>query len=148
LETLAGILDQKFDDLKNYDLPELVNVIRRNLTKELDFSIELRNMKIARSYASETEVYIPKAFEEYSSKKVLVMEFVQGARFKDVVYRCDHHGVINDHYNRHWTLLIRLPRFGGDRLSAVRCFGVMADHYHIAYQEVLKSSLTTSIERR
>ena len=85
LESLAGFLDQKFDDLKNHDLPELVNVIRRNLTKELDFNIELRNMKIARSYASETEVYIPKPFEEHSGKKVLVMEFVQGASFNDVV---------------------------------------------------------------
>ena len=42
-------------------------------------------MKIARSYASETDVYIPKAYEEYSSEKLLVMEFVQGARFNNVV---------------------------------------------------------------
>lgn len=84
LETLAGFLDQKFDGLRTYDLPELVNVIRINLTKELDFNIELRNMKIARSYASETEIYIPKAYEEYSSEKLLVMEFVQGAKFKEV----------------------------------------------------------------
>ena len=84
LETIARFLDQKFDDLKTYDLPELVKVIRINLMKELDFSIELRNMKIARSYASESEVYIPKAYSQYSGEKLLVMEFVQGAKFKDV----------------------------------------------------------------
>ena len=84
LETLAGFLDQKFDDLKTYDLPELVSVIRHSLMKELDFNIELRNMRIARSYASETEIYIPNAYEEYSGEKLLVMEFVHGTKFKDV----------------------------------------------------------------
>ena len=84
LETVVGFLDEKFDDLKSHNLPELANVIRRNLMKEIDFTIELRNMKIARSYASETDIYIPKAYDQYSSQKLLVMEFVQGAKFKDV----------------------------------------------------------------
>ena len=84
LETVAGFLDEKFDDLKTHNLPELVNAIRRNLMKEIDFSIELRNMKIARSYALETDIYIPKAYDRYSSQKLLVMEFVQGAKFKDI----------------------------------------------------------------
>ena len=85
LEAFCVFLDQKFDDLKAYNLPKLVNVVRHNLMKEVDFTIEQRNMKIARSYASGNEIYIPKAYERYCSEKLLVMEFVQGAKFKNVV---------------------------------------------------------------
>jgi ubiquinone biosynthesis protein len=51
LETMANFLDQKFDPLKAYNLPELVEVIRRHLMTEIDFTAELRNMKIARSFS-------------------------------------------------------------------------------------------------
>jgi ubiquinone biosynthesis protein len=85
LETICIFLDQKFDDLKTYDLPKLVDIIRSNLMKEVDFTIELRNMKIARSYASGSEIYIPKAYDQYCSEKLLVMELVQGTKFKNIV---------------------------------------------------------------
>jgi ubiquinone biosynthesis protein len=85
LETLAGFLDQKLDDFKTYQLPELVQVIRRGLIKELNFLTEVRHMKIARSYAEETEIYVPSVYEQYCSKEILVMEFVQGAKYKEVV---------------------------------------------------------------
>ncbi len=85
LETMVGFLDEKFDDLKAYDLPELVNIIRRNLMKEIDFTIEQRNLKIARAYASETDIYIPEVYEKYCTDKLLVMEFIQGTKFRDVV---------------------------------------------------------------
>jgi ubiquinone biosynthesis protein len=85
LETMANFLDQKFDELNAYNLPELVAVIRRNLMTETDFTAELRNMKIARSFSADTPIYIPEAYERYSTDKLLVMEFVQGARYKEVV---------------------------------------------------------------
>jgi ubiquinone biosynthesis protein len=85
LETVAGFLDEKFEDLKNHDLPGLVNVIRRNLLREIDFTNELRNLKIARSYALETEIYIPEVYDQYCSRKRLVMEYIQGSKFRDVI---------------------------------------------------------------
>ena len=84
LEALANLLDQKFDDLKTYNLPELVTVIRHHLMTEIDFTAELRNMKIARSFSANTPIYIPEGYETYCTDKVLVMEFVQGARYSEV----------------------------------------------------------------
>jgi predicted unusual protein kinase regulating ubiquinone biosynthesis (AarF/ABC1/UbiB family) len=83
-EVLADFLDRNFEDLKVYDLPGLVQVTRRNLMNEIDFTNELRNMKIARSFADETDIYILGEFAEYSSDKVLVMEFVNGNNFKEI----------------------------------------------------------------
>lgn len=84
LEGIAGFLDQQFEDLRTYDLPELVRVTRRNMIKELDFTQERNNMEIARSYISETSYVIPVTYEQYSNDKVLVMELIQGKNFKDL----------------------------------------------------------------
>lgn len=85
LETMAGFLDQNFDEFKTYNLPELVNVIRRHLLTEVDFTAELRNMKIARSFSEETPICVPRGYEAYCTDKLLVMEFVQGARYSEIV---------------------------------------------------------------
>jgi ubiquinone biosynthesis protein len=88
LDILAAIADQlheRVDDLKAYDLPNLVRVTRRNLLRELDFKREARNMKIASSYAGEnSEIYIPEVYEEYCTERLLVMEYVQGTKLKDL----------------------------------------------------------------
>jgi len=85
LESMATFLHQQFEDLQTYDLPELVRVTRRNLMKELDFTQEQQNMEIARSYALETECYIPGTYEKYSTNKILVMELIHGAKFKELL---------------------------------------------------------------
>ena len=88
LDILAAIADQlheRIDDLKTYDLPNLVRVTRRNLLRELDFKREARNMKIAASFAGEhSEIYIPEVYEEYCTERLLVMEYVQGIKLKDL----------------------------------------------------------------
>jgi ubiquinone biosynthesis protein len=84
LEAFANRLHERSEDLKAYDLPNLVRIIRRSLLRELDFTREARNMKIARSnMAEETGIYIPEAYEEYCTEQVVVMEYVEGTKLKD-----------------------------------------------------------------
>ncbi len=84
LDSICRFLHQQFKDLQCYELPELARTVRRNLLQELDFSRELKNINVARSYAMRTEVYIPAAYEKYSSKKLLVMDFFDGDSFKNL----------------------------------------------------------------
>ncbi len=85
LAAIVGQLHERIDNLKTYDLPNLVRVTRRNLLRELDFKREARNLKIARAYAGEdSEIIIPAIYEEYCTERLLVMEFIQGTRVKDV----------------------------------------------------------------
>jgi ubiquinone biosynthesis protein len=85
LAAIAARLHERVDDLRTYDLPNLVHVIRRTLLRELDFKREARNMKMASSYAGEdSEIYIPKVYEEYCTERLLVMEYVQGTKLKDL----------------------------------------------------------------
>jgi ubiquinone biosynthesis protein len=85
LDILSQFLDQQFEDLRVFELPELVKSVRRTLIKELDFTLELSNMEIARSYAGDGEIKIPRNYKAYSSRKVLVMEYFEGIRFRDIL---------------------------------------------------------------
>jgi len=85
LETLVNRLNERSEDLRVYDLPNLVRIIRRNLLRELDFTREARNMKIARSAMDEEEgIYVPEAYDEYCREQVLVMEYLEGTKLKDL----------------------------------------------------------------
>lgn len=84
LEGIASYLDHRFVDLHHYTLPELVKVIRQTMMKELDFTQELQNMEIARSYSAEQDLYIPKTYRAVSNERLLVMEYIQGTKFKEL----------------------------------------------------------------
>jgi len=85
LESICRFLNQQFAELQCYDLPELARTVRRTLMQELDFTLELNNITIARSYAAQTDILIPLAYPRYSSKKLLVMEFIDGVKFKNLL---------------------------------------------------------------
>jgi ubiquinone biosynthesis protein len=85
LAMVAGRVHERMDELKSFDLPNLIQLIKRTLLRELDFKREALNMKIARSYAGEaSEIYIPEVYEEYCTERILVMEYIQGSKLKDV----------------------------------------------------------------
>jgi ubiquinone biosynthesis protein len=81
LKAIADRLHERSADLKIYDLPNLFRVTRRNLLKELDFSREAKNMKIARSY--KPDVYIPEVYLDYCSERVMVSEFIEGTALSE-----------------------------------------------------------------
>jgi len=85
LAMVANRLHERVEELKSFDLPDLVRVIKRTLMRELDFRREARNMKIARTYAGEdSEIHIPDVYERYCTDRVLVMEYIQGTKLKEV----------------------------------------------------------------
>lgn len=64
---------------------EVVRVFDRAITKELDYLNEARNIDRFRStYKSRTDFYVPKAYREYSTNKILIMEFMKGCKITDV----------------------------------------------------------------
>jgi ubiquinone biosynthesis protein len=85
LELIAGQLDDRMESVRIYDLPTLVQEIKKTLLRELDFTREARHMKICRGNLSETqEVYIPQVYERYSTDRILTMELVQGTKMKEL----------------------------------------------------------------
>jgi len=85
LEMIARQADEHFQELKIYDLPNLVRIVRKTLLNEIDFRREARNMLVARANQSEdAETYIPAVHYDYCFEQVLVTEFIQGLRLKEL----------------------------------------------------------------
>ncbi len=85
LSAIAVQLHERVEYLQSYDLPNLVHITRQNLLRELDFKREARNMRIAASYRNEkSEVSIPSVYEEYCTEHLLVMEYIDGTKLKDL----------------------------------------------------------------
>ena len=64
---------------------EVVRVFERAITKELDYQNEARNIDRFRvTYRHRTDFYVPKAYREFSTNKVLIMEFAKGCKITDV----------------------------------------------------------------
>ncbi|HDQ93063.1 MAG TPA: ABC transporter [Synergistetes bacterium] len=85
MDIIARQLDKRMDGPQAYDFPNLVQEIKTALRRELDFTIEARNMKIFRgNFASTSEVRMPELFQKYSSEQILTMELIQGRKLKDL----------------------------------------------------------------
>ena len=64
---------------------DMVRSFERSMQKELDYRTEARNLERFRNlYKDYRNFYIPKSFREYSTEKVMVMEFVGGCKISDV----------------------------------------------------------------
>ena len=81
---VAKPMDAKFDWAKTYRVLDLVEEFSRKLMLELDFSNEGRNTeKVANQFVKSKTVKIPKIYWNYTTKKILTMEFIDGININD-----------------------------------------------------------------
>jgi ubiquinone biosynthesis protein len=78
---IARRLHARIESLACYDLPGLVELLRRTLETELDFLREARHMHIAgRQMSALPGIRVPVVERGLSSTKVLVVEYIEGVR--------------------------------------------------------------------
>ena len=79
LLALAHLLEDHLPAAAAYRPVATVNEFRRTLLRELDFSVERRNMEeFRRNFADDPTVHFPTAYPDLSSRRVLTMEFLSG----------------------------------------------------------------------
>ena len=84
LEGAAPYLSENLEFARTYDFVNLVKELKRSLLRELNFSLESRNMQIiSRNLADEKNIIIPEVYEEYTSSTVLVMDLIEGVKLKN-----------------------------------------------------------------
>jgi ubiquinone biosynthesis protein len=68
-----------------YDLADLADEFAAALRTELDYGREGRNAeRFRKNFASESGLYIPQVYWDYSTRRVLVMERISGIKISDV----------------------------------------------------------------
>ena len=79
LSWFAGQLHHRIEGLKPYDLPSVVEEVKENLLRELDFRHEARNQRYFNALNPHPDrVFAPEVIEELSGEYVLVMERIAG----------------------------------------------------------------------
>jgi len=77
---LATQIHQRSAALRPYDLPAVLEEVRQHVLRELDFRHEARNQEYFNAVNPYASVFAPGVVEELSSERVLVMDWVDGAR--------------------------------------------------------------------
>lgn len=84
LQDLAFIAENRLDWAARYQIRDIVDEFSKSLREELDYTIEGRNAeKIAKQFVKDSKVLIPKVYWDYSTKKVLTMEYVEGVKLNE-----------------------------------------------------------------
>lgn len=64
----------------------IVNEFARSLEDELDYTVEASHMeRFAQQFLDDETIFVPKAYRDLSTKRVLVMEFIDGVKASDLV---------------------------------------------------------------
>ena len=85
LENLARLAERRLPPLAPYRPVALAREFERSLKRELDFNIERRTMERCRlQFARDPLAHIPYVVKEFSTSRVIAMEFIGGAGVTDV----------------------------------------------------------------
>ncbi|MBP2651470.1 MAG: ubiB 1 [Firmicutes bacterium] len=78
---IAVTVENRFSWAKRYQIVDMVDEFAKSLRKELDYTIEARNTeKISIQLKNQKDYYIPTVYWDYSTKKILTTEFLQGVK--------------------------------------------------------------------
>jgi ubiquinone biosynthesis protein len=83
LEGAAPYLCEHLEFARTYDFVNLVKELKRALLRELNFTLEARNMQIvSQNLADEKDAIIPLVYEDYTRSSVLTMDLIEGVKLK------------------------------------------------------------------
>jgi ubiquinone biosynthesis protein len=90
MEHLAQVLARRMPQLSRYDPIGLVEEFRKSILQELDFRREGRNADRFRRHLQEMPgIVIPQVFWEYSTPRVLTIEYMVGQGLRQSIGRAD-----------------------------------------------------------
>ena len=85
LQQLAVLAEFRLKWAARYQIKGIVEEFSKALLAELDYTLEARNAdKIARQFTDDPNIRIPDVYSDYSTKKVLTMEYVDGIKLNKI----------------------------------------------------------------
>jgi len=81
LSRLAGLLETQIEETRVWQPKALVEQLRRDLAREIDFTVEAGNMqRFNQQFANEPDLQVPKVWPTFSTARMLVMGFMNGRK--------------------------------------------------------------------
>ncbi|MEC0092440.1 ABC1 kinase family protein [Paenibacillus macquariensis] len=76
---LAEMIEKRWEWARQYQLTRIVAELTKSILAELDYSQEARNTeKISLQFQNDRHIYIPHIYWEFTSSRVLTMEYIEG----------------------------------------------------------------------
>ena len=83
---LATLMERHVAELKFVHPTKIVNEFARTMEDEMDYRVEASHIeRFARQFIDDRTMYVPKVFRELTTKRMLVMEFIDGIKASDFV---------------------------------------------------------------
>ena len=84
LEHLAGLIQTHIEEARHWNIHDVVDQFRTSIGRELDLQHEGRNADLFRAnFAQDPTVCVPIIYWEYTSRHILVMEFIDGQKISE-----------------------------------------------------------------
>jgi ubiquinone biosynthesis protein len=85
LRGLVSFVEKTFAASRLWQPREHLEELRLMLERELDYTVEMRNtQRVEQNFRHHPEVHIPRMYPELCTKRLLVMEFIEGVKFTRV----------------------------------------------------------------
>ncbi len=85
LKGLARISERRSADAQQLGILAMVEDYAKTLLRELDYEREARNTeRVYKNFAEDKRVVIPKVYQQHSSPRVLIEEFIPGLKLSDI----------------------------------------------------------------
>lgn len=82
--SLARMAEEHMEEARSYRLISIVDDFARSIRDETDYTQEVHNISVfSRNFKDVESVYIPEVYWDYSSRKVLTLEYLKGIRGND-----------------------------------------------------------------
>lgn len=106
LYSMARFAEEHVEEAKLYSPVEVVDEIYHSIHAEMDYTQEARNIeRFRRNFENDPDIVIPNVYWEYSTRRVLTMEYIDGVK-------CD-----NFKTSRKWVWTVTRSRRTEQRLS-------------------------------
>lgn len=85
LKDIAVLASKRFPEVALMRPLELIDTFERAMRKELNFIVEASSIKrFTNNFEGESDIYIPKVYSQYSSSKVLCLEYIDGVKISNL----------------------------------------------------------------
>ncbi len=85
LAHIASLMEQYLEEVQGHHPTSVVHEFARSLSREIDFSLELFNIqRFAKQFEGNDTIHVPLTYPEFSSERILVMEYVDGIKSSKV----------------------------------------------------------------
>jgi len=82
---LASLMEHNVEEAVVLHPTRIVEQFARNIEEETDYTIEASHIEhFARQFADERTIHVPKVFRELTTKRILVMEYIEGTKASDL----------------------------------------------------------------